>query len=63
VRWADVVVPVVAVAAVAAVAAVTWFLVKRKVPGGVAGSKTCPACGQRIPDLGSFCPICGQKHV
>ena len=55
--------PVVAVAAVAAVAAVTWFLVKRKVPGGVAGSKTCPACGQRIPDLGSFCPICGQKLV
>jgi predicted amidophosphoribosyltransferase len=26
-------------------------------------SKTCPHCGQRIPDLGSYCPLCGQKTV
>jgi hypothetical protein len=25
------------------------------------GSKSCGHCGQRIPDIGVFCPICGQK--
>jgi hypothetical protein len=25
------------------------------------GSRTCSHCKQRIPDLGAFCPICGEK--
>ena len=29
----------------------------------VTGSRQCPHCGQRVPDIGSFCPICGQKIV
>jgi predicted amidophosphoribosyltransferase len=29
--------------------------------GGGIGSKSCRHCGQRIPDIGVFCPICGQK--
>jgi len=29
--------------------------------GDAAGSRTCGHCEQRIPDVGVFCPICGQK--
>jgi hypothetical protein len=24
-------------------------------------SKSCSHCGQRIPDIGTFCPLCGQR--
>jgi len=46
--------------AVAIVAGV-WFFIKRgrQQPGAV--SRTCPSCGQRVPDLGSYCLFCGQK--
>ena len=36
-------------------------VVKRK-PGAV-GSIVCGNCGQRIPDIGTFCPFCGQKFI
>jgi len=44
----------------AVAAAIVWFLVKRR-PSAVSGSRTCTHCGQRIPDIGSFCAFCGQK--
>ena len=25
------------------------------------GSRKCPHCDQRIPDIGSYCPLCGQR--
>lgn len=43
----------------ASIAAVVWWVAQRKGKG--IGSKSCGHCGQRIPDIGSFCPICGQK--
>jgi predicted amidophosphoribosyltransferase len=30
---------------------------------GALGSRACGKCGQRIPDIGVFCPICGQRAV
>jgi hypothetical protein len=24
-------------------------------------SRSCSRCGQRIPDIGAFCPLCGQR--
>jgi hypothetical protein len=36
-----------------------WWAVKRK--DNAAGSRSCGHCGQRIPDIGTFCPICGQR--
>ena len=26
-------------------------------------SKPCRHCGQQIPDIGAFCPLCGQRAV
>jgi hypothetical protein len=45
----------------AAMVAGVWFFIKRgrQQPGAV--SRTCPSCGQRVPDLGSYCLFCGQK--
>jgi len=41
-------------------AVVAAILVKRR-PSVTPGSRTCTHCGQRIPDIGSFCAFCGQK--
>ena len=38
---------------------VVWRAVKQK--GNSLSSKSCGHCGGRIPDIGSFCPLCGQK--
>jgi hypothetical protein len=40
------------------IAFIGW-VVKRK--DSAVGSRACGHCGQRIPDIGVFCPICGQK--
>jgi hypothetical protein len=29
----------------------------------VVASKPCRHCGQQIPDIGAFCPLCGQRSV
>ena len=47
----------------AAIGAVLWFFVKRGRQQPVIPSRSCGSCGQRIPDIGSFCPIFGQKIV
>ena len=44
----------------AAIVAVVWLVYRGRLQYGVA-SRTCGSCGQRIPDIGSFCPICEQK--
>jgi hypothetical protein len=46
---------------IAAVAAVIWFLIQRGRYQVTLGSRTCANCGQRVPDVGSFCAFCGQK--
>jgi hypothetical protein len=46
---------------IAAVAAVIWFLINRGRLQVTLGSRTCASCGQRVPDVGSFCAFCGQK--
>jgi len=46
---------------IAAVAAVIWFLIQRGRYQVTMGSRTCAACGQRVPDVGTFCAFCGQK--
>ena len=38
-----------------------WFLIKRGRQQPGAGSRTCLSCGQRVPDIGSYCLFCGQK--
>ena len=44
----------------AIIGAVVWFVTKRR-PTVSQGSRTCSHCGQRVPDIGSFCAFCGQK--
>jgi hypothetical protein len=48
---------------VVAIVAAAWFFVKRGRQQPAIASRSCGSCGQRVPDLGSFCPICGQKYV
>jgi len=45
------------------VAAVFLILRMAKGIGGAAGSRRCGHCGQQIPAIGAFCPICGQRTV
>jgi hypothetical protein len=45
----------------ALIAFIVWWFAKRK--PNVIGSKSCGHCGQRIPDIGGFCPICGQTSL
>jgi predicted amidophosphoribosyltransferase len=38
------------------------FLVLRIWKGGATmATRVCPRCSQRIPALGSYCPICGER--
>lgn len=46
---------------IAAVTAVIWFLIQRARYQVTMGSRTCANCGQRVPDVGTFCAFCGQK--
>jgi len=56
-----VMVAIVRILPIAAVAAVIWFLIQRGRNQVTLGSRTCAGCGQRVPDVGSFCAFCGQK--
>ena len=40
---------------------VVWLIATRRsrLPG--AATRYCPYCGGRIPDVGTFCPLCGRK--
>jgi hypothetical protein len=42
--------------------AIRWTTARQSKPSMVA-SKPCSHCGQRIPDIGVFCPLCGQRIV
>jgi predicted amidophosphoribosyltransferase len=42
----------------AVIGVVVWRAGQRK--NQPFGAKTCGRCAQRIPDLGRYCPICGQ---
>jgi hypothetical protein len=39
------------------------FLLLRIAKGALSGgsSRKCPHCGQQVPDVGVYCPICGKK--
>jgi predicted amidophosphoribosyltransferase len=41
------------------------FLLLRRFRGsqGGVGSRRCPHCGQQIPAVGMYCPICGRRVV
>jgi len=56
-----VIIAIVRILPIAAVAAVIWFLIQRGRYQVTMGSRTCAGCGQRVPDVGSFCVFCGQK--
>ena len=56
-----VIIAILRVLPILAVAAVIWFLIQRGRSQVTLGSRTCTHCGQRIPDVGSFCAFCGQK--
>ena len=52
------------IAVVVVFARAIWLVVRKiQSPPSPLGSRQCPHCGQRIPDIGSFCPICGLKIV
>ena len=38
---------------------VVRYLISRQAKS--VGSKSCSHWGQRIPDIGTFCPLCGQR--
>lgn len=43
-----------------------WLTLRRSMPHTnptPVGSRQCPHCGQRIPDFGAYCAICGHKIV
>jgi hypothetical protein len=42
--------------------AIRWAATRQSKPSMVA-SRFCGHCGQRIPDIGSFCPLCGERIV
>jgi hypothetical protein len=56
----------VVIAYLAVIVGVGWLILQKVIalirPSPFA-SRHCPHCGKRIPDVGSFCPICGQKIV
>jgi hypothetical protein len=56
-----VIIAILRVLPILAVAAVIWFLIQRGRYQVTLGSRTCANCGQRIPDVGTFCAFCGQK--
>jgi hypothetical protein len=56
-----VIVAILRVLPILAVAAVIWFLIQRGRSQVTLNSRTCAHCGQRIPDVGTFCAFCGQK--
>jgi hypothetical protein len=42
-------------------AIVVWMIAKRQIRPSTMATSQCTQCGQRIPDLGSFCPLCGKR--
>ncbi len=40
---------------------VVRWVVARQIKSLMIASKRCPHCSQQIPDIGSFCPLCGNK--
>jgi hypothetical protein len=38
-----------------------WIIVKRQLRHATVPTRPCPHCGHKIPELGSYCPICGQS--
>ena len=40
---------------------VVWIVMKNRQKRMPAPVKLCPHCRQQIPDVGSFCPFCGQR--
>ena len=49
------------IAPVVVVALVVRWAVARQIKLSIVASKPCGQCGQRIPDIGSFCPMCGNR--
>lgn len=47
---------------IAAIVLARWLGGRSSGPFGVT-AKPCGHCGQQIPDLGRFCPFCGQSTV
>ena len=45
------------------VALVVRGIMERRVKSGFVASRSCPHCGQRVPDIGTYCPLCGQRNA
>jgi hypothetical protein len=48
---------------VALTALVVWLIAKRYLSPQAISTTECQHCHQRIPDLGSFCPLCGERRL
>lgn len=46
---------------VVVMALVVRWVVARQIASSMVASRPCGQCGQRIPDIGSFCPMCGNR--
>jgi predicted amidophosphoribosyltransferase len=43
---------------------VAVFVALRLAKGGsTISNRRCPKCGQQVPAIGTYCPICGERVV
>ncbi|MCU1273679.1 MAG: hypothetical protein JWO48_1110 [Bryobacterales bacterium] len=48
---------------IVAIATIIRFMIKRGGNRSALASRICGACGQRVPDVGTFCAFCSRKVV
>jgi hypothetical protein len=42
---------------------VVWLVAKRYLSPQAISVADCQHCHQRIPDIGTFCPLCGERRL
>lgn len=59
----ELVVVLVLILSVLAMGTAVWFFASRGRKFSAVASRICGSCGQRVPDLGNFCPMCGRDFT